>query len=263
MDCEKVKGDKQIPVNSSATIIRRAVDYYICHPKTETFLANLPTNATVATVVHSTQTITCGDGSSSDCLREDYLTEAKVKELSENSELLRYFDAAPTKSADLILQFIANDQASSSRQITLQVQDSNSGAWVYFETRAVTDLENDVNRLINHFLAKCERQPLRSTAEMERRRQCAVSTARLSDLKAQYATKRAAYDFKLGHPLDAQMEECNLHWKEFVCLKHDDPMYASNWNDSYKEMKRKTDLEWEALRNLEKQIYELNQSACK
>jgi hypothetical protein len=260
MDCERLKDGTQ--VSSSATVVRRGTIYYVCRPKTDNFLTSLPSTATVAAVARSTQTITCGDGSTNDCFREDFNTETKLKRLVDSTELWRYFDEAPPSHADLVLQFVANEQASHSPDITLRVQDSNTGAWVYCESRPVTDLDNDVNRLINHFIEKCARAPIRTTAEMARRRHCAETATQLGALKSVYDVKRKGYDFKNSHILDAQMEECELHWKEFVCLKHDDPMYASNWNDSGKELRRKLNLEYEELIEMERQINILNQSAC-
>lgn len=262
MDCEKLKDDTEIPSNSSATLVRRGAIYYVCRPKADTFLRSLPSTATVAAVVRSTQTITCGDGSTSECLREDFSTEAKVRRFLDGTDLWRYFDEAAPTHADLVLQFVADEQAGTAPEITLRVQDANSGAWVYYESRPVTDIENDVNRLVNHFIAKCARTPIRSAAEIARRRQCAETAAQLSTLKSRYESKRKDYDFKNSHILDAQMEECELHWKDFVCLKHDDPMYASNWNDSGKELKRKMDLEYEELKKMDQQIGTLSQAAC-
>ncbi len=262
MNCERLKDGTELPSNSSATVVRRGAVYYVCRPKADAFLTSLPNTATVAAVVRSTQTITCGDGSTSDCLREDFVTEAKVRKFVDGTDLWRYFDEAAPTHADLVLQFVANEQAGTSPQITLRVQDSNTGTWVYYESRPVTDLENDVNRLINHFIAKCGRAPIRSAAEIARRRQCAESAAQLSALKSAYEAKRKDYDFNNTHTLDAQMEECELHWKDYVCLKHDDPMYASNWNDSGKELKRKMDLEYEELKTIEQQINSLTRSSC-
>src|ERR1700674_3256003 len=110
MDCEKLKDGTEIPSSSSATVLRRGAIYYVCRPKADTFLTRLPSTATVAAVVRSTQTITCGDGSTSDCLREDFSTEAKVRKSVDGTDLWRYFDEAAPTHADLVLQFVANEQ---------------------------------------------------------------------------------------------------------------------------------------------------------
>jgi hypothetical protein len=262
MDCEKLKDGTELPSNSSATVVRRGAIYYVCRPKADTFLTSLPTTATVAVVVRSTQTISCGDGSGKDCLREDFSTEAKVRTFVVGTDLWRYFDEAAPTHADIVLQFVANEPGGTSPEITLRVQDANTGTWVYYESRPVTDLENDANRLINHFIVKCARAPIRSAAEIARKRQCADIAAQLSALKSSYEAKRRDYDFKNSHILDAQMEECELHWKDYVCLGHDNSMYASNWYESGKELKRKMDLEYDELKKMEEQYKALAQSAC-
>jgi hypothetical protein len=263
MDCEKIKGDTDLPSNHSTTILKRGTNYYVCRPKSDAVLARAKTAAVVA---RSTQTISCGDGSSDDCIREDTATEWQVNGLTDKTDLWRYYDKAASSRADLILQFVANNRASSSAQLILQVEDSDTGTWVYYETRTITDIENDVNKLVDHFLLKSGRVPLRTKEEMEKNRQCTVVADQLSALKLEYQSRRKDYDFKNAHPLDAQMDECNLHWKEWVCLKRGGTdgavSYAKEWNESAEELHRKLSLEYEELKKLEQQISVLSQNAC-
>jgi hypothetical protein len=263
MDCEKLRGDKEVPTNLSNTILKVGTDYYLCKPKSQTLLARA---RTAAVAVRSTQTISCGDGSSDDCIKEDVGTETEIEGLANHTDLWRYFDKAPATKADIIIQFVANDRASSSAQIILHVQDSDSGTWPYYESRTITDIENDVNRLVDHFIATSGRTPLRSREEMEKRRQCELAADQLNALQSEYQKKRTEYDFKNAHPLDAEMDECNLHWKEWVCLKRGGSdggvSYASQWNESVQELQRKLSLEYEELEKLEQQIKILTQSAC-
>jgi len=263
MDCEKLKGNKELPANRSATILKHGTDYYICRPKSDAFLASA---RTAAVVVRSTQTISCGDGSTDDCIRQDTATERQIEGLANKTDLWRYFNKAVPSKADLILQFIANNRASPSSQIILQVQDSDSGTSASYESRTVTDLENDVSKLVDHFLTKSGRAPLRSKQEIERERQCTAIADQLSALKLQYQTKLNDYNFKNTHLLDAQMDECNLHWKEWVCLKRgaSDGLvsYAEQWNESGQELQRKLKLEYEELKDMEQQISTLSQSTC-
>ena len=107
MDCEKLKGDKETPPSGS-TILKGGTDYYLCKPKSETLLTRAKT---AAVTVRSTQTITCGDGSSSDCLRQDIATVRQIEGLVDATDLWRYFEKAVPSKADIILQFIANDRA--------------------------------------------------------------------------------------------------------------------------------------------------------
>lgn len=258
MLCEKLTGDKEMPT-PSATILKRGTDYYLCHPKSETFLSKAKT---AAVAVRSTQTISCGDGSSDDCLREDTQSEGQIEQLADKTDLWRYFEKNSAAKADVILQFVAKDRASSSAQITLQVQDSDSGTWIYSEARPITEIENDVNRLVDHFIAKSGRMPLRSKEEMDKARQCGQILTLVSALQSDYMKRRGNYDFKKTHPLDAQMEECKLHWQDWVCLKHGETTYAQNWNESGQELQRKLSLELEDLQKLEQQINILRGRAC-
>jgi hypothetical protein len=101
---------------------------------------------------------------------------------------------------------------------------------------------------------------------MEKARQCALAADQLSTLKSAYQKDRSDYDFKNAHPLDAQMDECNLHWKDWVCLKRggNDGLvsYAKEWNESGQELQRKLALEYDELKSMEQQISVLTQSAC-
>src|ERR1700730_8459879 len=132
MDCEKLKGDKELASQRSATILKRGTQYYLCRPKADALLISAKT---AAVVVRSTQTISCGDGSTNDCLKQDTVTERQIEGLADKTDLWMYFDKAVPSKADLILQFVANNRASPASQVILQVQDSDSGTWAYYETR--------------------------------------------------------------------------------------------------------------------------------
>jgi hypothetical protein len=261
MDCQPVTGDKEVPANAS--IIKRGATYYLCKPKTQELLSRA---RTAALAVRSTQTISCGDGSTSDCIREDVKTKTQIEVLADATDLWRYFERATPAKADLIIQFVANERASPASLITLQVQDADSGAWAYYESRTVTDIENDVNKLVDHFVATIHREPIVTKEEMKRQRECTLAANQVTALQAEYQRRLTEYEFKNSHPLDAQMDECNLHWKEWVCLKRGGSdsgvSYAEQWNESGAELRRKLTLEFEELRNLQRQIAALNQRAC-
>lgn len=255
MDCERLIGDKEIPAGPSASIRKRGASYYFCKPKSEALFLKA---RTAAVVVHSTQTISCGDGSSDDCLREDKVTKSQIEGFANDTDIWRYFEQSSPSKADLIVEIVANNRASSNSQITLQVQDSDSGTWVYSELRTVSDIENDVNRLLAHLVANSGRAPLRSKEEAAKVRECDLTARRISALESEYQTKRNDYDFKNAHPLDAVMEECNLHWKEWVCLKRGGTdngiSYAKEWEESRDELARKLSLQSEEFQNLQQQI---------
>lgn len=260
MDCEKVTGEKVAVPAGSETLIKRGTEYFLCRPKSETTLLLA---RTAAVTVRSTQTITCGDGSSNDCLRQDTATETKIEALIDDTDLWRYFRQVPPTKADIILKFIANNRADSSAPISLSVQDSDTGDVVYLESRQSSDLENDVNRLVEHFVMKTQRPPLFSKAEMDKIRECARLSDQLKAVQTDYQAKLAAFTFKNNHQLDAQTEECNLHWKDFVCLAKGSGMYADAWRQSGLELQRKLALEFEELHTIEQQMATMRQNLCK
>lgn len=258
MNCEKVTGDN-VAVPATEMLIKRGTEYYLCRPKTETTLTKAHT---AAISVRSTQTITCGDGSTNDCLREDTKTKNEIEQSVDGTDLWMYFQKVSPSKADIIFRFTADNRASSSAQIVLQVQDSDSGAWLYYEARNITDIENDVNRLVAHVIAKTERPPLLSKAEIEKARQCARAADQLNALQTVYQIKRDDFNFKNNHQLDAQMEECKLHWKDYVCLERGGGLYATQWAESGEEMRRKLQLQFEELREMEQQLATLRASLC-
>jgi hypothetical protein len=259
MDCEKMTGDKVTVPTSSNTLVKRGAEYFLCRPKSEMTLKKA---RTAAVVVRSTQTITCGDGSTNDCLRQDTKTQAQVEGFLDETDLWRYFAKASPSKADIIVEFIANNRADPASLIVLEVEDSDSGVSLFHETRAVADIENDVNRLIAHFVAQTEREPIFSKADMEKARACAAATEQLKALQAQYEVRRDDFTYKNSHQLDAQMEECNLHWKEFVCLATGGGIYATQWNESGLEMQRKLALEFEGLHEMEQRMAAIRQNLC-
>lgn len=97
---------------------------------------------------------------------------------------------------------------------------------------------------------------------MDKARTCAEIADHLSALKSRYQKQRDDYEFKNAHLLDAQMEECKLHWKEWVCLKRGGSEgflnYAEQWNESGQELRRKLLRQYEELQDLEKQISALS-----
>lgn len=236
----------------------------MCHPKSDSLLAIA---RTAAVVVRSTQTISCGDGSTDTCIREDVATERQVTGAADETDLWRFFDKAPTSKADIIIQFIANNRADASPSIVLRVQDSDRGDWVYSDSRSLTDIENDVGKLLAHFIERTARSPKLTKDEYQRTNECTAAAEQLDALKARYQKEREDYDFKNTHLLDAQMDECKLHWQDWVCLKRgaNDGLvsYAKEWNESGEELHRKLNLEYEDLKKMEGQIALTSGTLCK
>jgi hypothetical protein len=260
MDCEKVTGDRVTVPTNSDLLLKRGTDYFLCRPKSEMTLRRAKT---AAAVVRSTQTISCGDGSTSDCLRQDTHTQEQIEGLVDETDLWRYFVKTSPLKADLIVQFVANNRANASSLIVMDVIDSDSGVALYHESRAISDIENDVNRLIAHFIAQMGREPLISKEDMEKAKRCAVIADQFQTLQAEYEKKRDDFTFKNNHQADAQMEECELHWKDFVCLAKGGGFYAEQWNQSGLEMQRKLALEFEELHEMEQRLAAVRQNLCK
>jgi len=79
--------------------------------------------------------------------------------------------------------------------------------------------------------------------------------------KASYQERLKDYTWKNNHTDDAVMNECEEHWKDFVCLKHGQGEYASNWNESRAEFQRKLKLEYEDLNEKEQEIRTIQSAA--
>src|SRR5258707_10752657 len=58
MNCEKLTSDKEVHPAITDSILKRGTSYYLCRPKSQALLARA---RTVAIVVLSVQTISCGD----------------------------------------------------------------------------------------------------------------------------------------------------------------------------------------------------------
>jgi len=131
----------------------------------------------------------------------------------------------------------------------------------YYESRPITDIENDVISSLTTSSQQAAERLSGQKRKMDKALQCALAADQLTALRSEYQKKRSDYDFKLTHPLDAQIDECNLHWKEWVCLKRGSSdgvvSYAKEWNESGEELRRKMSLEWEELKKLDQQIFSL------
>jgi hypothetical protein len=259
MDCEKVTQERVFVPAGADLLVKRGADYFLCRPRSQTMLRMA---RTAAVVVRSTQTISCGDGSTSDCIRQDKDTQYQIESLFDDTDLWRYFAKAPPSKADIIVQVTANDRANSSSLMTLSVVDSDSGTSLYHESRIITDIANDVSRLMSHFVAQIGRDPQFSKVDMDKAKSCATFADQFQTLQAEYEKKRDDFTFKNNHQADAQMDECELHWKDFVCLAKGGEFYAKEWNESGLEMSRKLALEYEELGEMEKRLAALRPYLC-
>jgi hypothetical protein len=94
-----------------------------------------------------------------------------------------------------------------------------------------------------------------------RKERCAATASSFTIAQSYYEVRRKDYDWKNAHVDDAVMNECEEHWKDWVCLKHGQGDYASNWNDARTEFYRKLKLEYEELQDLERKMKSIQSGA--
>jgi hypothetical protein len=122
-------------------------------------LPNLPALAkikTAALVVRATTSISCGDGSQGTCVRQDPDIIDKVTNIVSGTDLWAHFDKVDATKADAILEFVVNDATTTYAKISFSVRDADNNNILYSEYRDVVVIENDVTRIVNHFLQVAE-----------------------------------------------------------------------------------------------------------
>ena len=121
-------------------------------------LPNLPALAKIKTsalVVRATTSISCGDGSEG-TVRQDLDIVTKVTDIVSGTDLWAHFDKMDATRADAILEFVVKDATATYGGISFSVRDADNNNILYFETRDVVVIENDVTRIVNHFLQVVE-----------------------------------------------------------------------------------------------------------
>ncbi len=218
---------------------------------------------TAALVVRATSTVSCPGGAPGDCIRTDIGTISQVQSLIDNSDLWAYFDKIDSTQADIILDFEINDGAAA----TFTVRDSDSNRVLYSEYRQVVSLDNDVNRIIVHFLAGLPKRTEAEQLAFAKKKECAELVARYNAERIPYEEKVTDFNWKNSHEADGIMNECEQHWKDYVCLDasaasqtHGHSTYADNWNQSIVEFWRKLKLESEELLETKKQLDAMQES---
>jgi hypothetical protein len=122
-------------------------------------LPNLPALAKIKTsalVVRATTSISCGDGSEGTCVRQDPDILAKVTNIVSGTDLWTHVDKMDATQADAILDFEVKDATTTYGRISFSVRDADNNNFLYFETRDVVVIENDVTRIVSHFLQVVE-----------------------------------------------------------------------------------------------------------
>ena len=219
---------------------------------------------TAALVVRATSTVSCPEGAPGDCIRTDGETVSEVNGLVENTNLWAYFEKANPTQADIILYFKVEDNAI----VRFSVRDSDTNTLLYSEDRQVVSLDNDVTRIVAHFVSGL---PVRTAAEQQafaRKKECAGIIAQYNAERIPYDEKLKDYNWKIANEADGIMNECEQHWKDYVCLDasaasqtHGHSTYADNWNQSIVEFARKLKLEHDWLSETKNKLDEMMEAA--
>ncbi len=108
----------------------------------------------------------------------------RILNAASETKLWTHFRYAPGSHADIILKILEDQTLVGSETITLSVFNPDDNEKLFSETRNLIDLDNDVSRLITHFLNQVqqERETVRKTEEEAR--QQARKTREEAELKA-------------------------------------------------------------------------------
>jgi hypothetical protein len=105
-----------------------------------------------ALVVKAESTVSCGDGSEDTCLRNDTDVATQVRKIIESTDLWEHFTQTEATRADAIIQFKVRNAKTASGSISVEVKDADTNKSLFWEYRDIVLLENDVVRMISHFL---------------------------------------------------------------------------------------------------------------
>jgi len=109
-----------------------------------------------ALVVKAESTVSCGDGSDDTCLRNDTDVAAQVRKIVEDSDLWQHLTQTEATKADAIIQIKVRNAKIASGSISIDVKDADTNKSLFWEYRDIVLLENDVVRMISHFLKAYE-----------------------------------------------------------------------------------------------------------
>ncbi len=115
-------------------------------------LAALAKIKTATLVVQATTSVSCGDGSEGTCVRHDREVVTKVTAIVDGTNLWEHFERKDATKADAILEFTVKDADTTYGQISFSVRDADTNDFLYYEYRDEVVLENDITRIVNHFL---------------------------------------------------------------------------------------------------------------
>jgi hypothetical protein len=131
--------------------------------------STLPKVKRVALVVRATTSISCGDGSEGTCLRTDGDVVKKVIATVDGTYLWVVFEKADATKADAIVEVTVKNATTTYGTISFSVRDADSNKFLYYDSRDVVMLENDVTRIVNHFLDAFEDAKKKPTSTKKQR----------------------------------------------------------------------------------------------
>ncbi len=120
---------------------------------------------TAALVVRATSSVSCGDGSEGTCVRNDTDVATNVKTYVDGTDLWQHFEKAEATKADAILEFTVRNGKTTYGRISFSVRDADTNNSLYSESREVVMLENDIVRIVNHFLKAVEEAKNKPTSK--------------------------------------------------------------------------------------------------
>ncbi len=89
-------------------------------------------------------------------MRQDPDIVTKVTTFVSGTDLWGHFEKMEATKADAILEFVVKDATTTYGRISFSVRDADNNNILYFESRDVVVLENDITRIVNHFLQVVE-----------------------------------------------------------------------------------------------------------
>lgn len=115
-------------------------------------LVTLAKVKTVAVVIKAESTVSCGDGSDDNCLRNDADIAAQVRKIVEGTDLWQHVTQTEATKADAIVQFKLSNPKTANGRVTMNVVDADTNKPLFWEYRDILSLENDVTRMVSHFV---------------------------------------------------------------------------------------------------------------
>jgi len=107
---------------------------------------------TAALVVRATSSVSCGDGSEGTCVRTDTDVIRNVTTIVDGTDLWQHFEKADPTKADVIFEFTLRSAKSTYGSVEFSVRDADTNQILYTESRSIVVLENDIARIVAHFL---------------------------------------------------------------------------------------------------------------